>query len=51
MKVGLPLMRNVLRPLANSGYGWTTATSAADAGIQTMITSKEEREDIMKIVK
>ena len=49
MKVAIPLAKNVFAPL-----GITAAASAIDAGIQkkiqTLITSNEEMNDIMKIV-
>ena len=62
LKTGLPLIKNVTRPLAKSvliPLGLTVAASAADAGIQkkiygsgttTLIILKEELKDIMKIV-
>ena len=61
-KTGLPLMKNVIKPLAKSvliSLGLTAAASAADAGIHkkilasgntTLIISNEEMNDIMKIV-
>ena len=63
MKVGLPLMKNVLTSLAKNvllPLGVTAATSATDLSIQkkiyrygltTLIFSNEEINDIMKIVK
>ena len=63
LKTGLPLMKNVIQPLAKSvliPLGLPAAASAADAGIHkkilcsgvaTLIVSNEEMEDIMKIVK
>ena len=63
LKTGLPLMKNLLKPLAKSilrTLGLTTAVSAADAGIHkkilgsgtaTMIISNEKIEDIMNTVK
>ena len=63
LKVGLPLMKNVIQPLAKSvliPLGLTSVASAADAGIYeknlgsgttTLIISNEEMEEIMKIVK
>ena len=63
LKTGLPLMKNVLQPLAKSvliRLGLTAIASAADArihkkilgsGTATLIISNEEVEDIMKIVK
>ena len=54
MKVAIPLAKNILAPLRT-----TAATSAIDAGIQkkihgsgttTLIISKKEMNDIMKIV-
>ena len=63
-KTGLPLTKNVIKPLAKSvliPLGLTAAAAtAADAGIhkkilgsgtKTLIISNEEMEDIMKIVK
>ena len=49
LKTGLPLIKNVIKPLAKSvliPLGLTAATSAADEGIQT----NEEMNDLMKIV-
>ena len=63
LKPGLPLMNNVLRPLAITvliPLGLTVAASVADAAIQkttfrsgmnTQIVSNEEMDDIIKIVK
>ena len=63
LKAGLPLMKNVLQPLAKSvliPLGLTAAASVADSGIHkkvlgsgttTLIISNEEMEEIMKIVK
>ena len=62
LKTGLPLMKNVLKPLAKSvliPLGWTAAASATDpaihkkmfgSGTTTLITSNEEINDIMKII-
>ena len=63
LKAGLPLIKNVLQPLAKSvliSLGLTKAASAADAGIHkkilgsvhntTLIISKDEMEGIIKIV-
>ena len=65
-KTGLPLIKNVIKPLAKSvliPLGLTAAASAADAGIHkkilgsghnnttTLIISNDEMEDIIKIVK
>ena len=62
MRVGLPLMKNVITPLAKTvlmPLGLKTAASATHAAIQkniygsgitTMIISNEEMKDIMKIV-
>ena len=62
LKTGLPLIKNVIKPLAKSvliPLGLTTAASAADAGIHkkilgsgtaTLIISNEEMNDIMRIV-
>ena len=59
----MPLTKNVLKPLAESvliPLGLTAAASAADAaihkkmfgsGMTTLITSNEEMNDIMKVVK
>ena len=63
LKTELPLMKNVLKPLAKSvliPLGLTAAASATDAAIHktmfgsaftTLIISNEEMNDIMKIVK
>ena len=63
MTAVLPLMKNVLTPLAKSvlvSLGLTAAASTTDAAIQkkifvsgttTLMISKEDMEDIMKIVK
>ena len=66
LKTGLPLMKNVIKPLAKSvliPLGLTAAVSAADAGIHkkilgsghnnntTLIISNDEMDDILKIVK
>ena len=64
LKTGLPLIKNVIKPLAesvSSSSGLTAAASAADVGIHkkilgsgnmtTLITSNDEIEDIIKIVK
>ena len=64
LKAGLPLISNVIKPLAKSvliPLGLTAAASAADAGIHkkilgsgnmtTLIISNDEIEDIIKIVK
>ena len=65
LKTGLPLIENVIKPLAKSvliPLGLTTAASVADVGIHkkilgsghnttTLIISHDEREDIIKIVK
>ena len=62
LKTRLPLIKNVIKPLAKSvliPLGLTAAASAADAGIHkkilisgntTLIISNEEMNDIMKIV-
>ena len=64
LKTGLPLIKNVIKPLAKSvliSSELTAAASTADAGIQkkkkkigsetaTSIISNEEMNDIMKIV-
>ena len=62
IKTGLPLIKNVIKPLAKIvliPLGLTTAASAADAGIHkkilgsgttTLIISNEEMNDIMKII-
>ena len=64
LKAGLPLIKNVIKPLAKSALiplGLTVAASAADAGIHkkilgsenmtTLIISNDEIADIIKIVK
>ena len=63
LKTGLPLMKNVIKPLAKSALiplGLTAAESAAEAGINnrilrsgntTLIISHDEMKDIVKIVK
>ena len=66
LKTGLPLIKNVIKPLAKSvliPLGLTAAASAADAGIHkkilgsgnnnntTLIISNNEMDDILKIVK
>ena len=64
LRTGLPLMKNVIKPLAQSvliPLGLTAAASDADAGIYkkilgsghntTLIISNDEMEDILKIVK
>ena len=64
LKRRLPLIKNVIKPLAKSALiplGLTAAASAADAGIPkkilesgnttTLIISNDETEDIIKIVK
>ena len=62
LKTGLPLIKNVIKPLAKSvliSLGLTAAASAADAGIHkkilgsgtaTLIISNEEMNDVMRIV-
>ena len=62
LKTGLPLIKNVIKPLAKIvliPLGLTAAASAADAGIHqkilgsgntTLIISNEEINDIIKIV-
>ena len=62
LETGLPLMKNVIKPLAKSvliPLGLTAAESAADAGIHnkilqsgntTLIISHDEMKDIIKIV-
>ena len=62
LKIGLPLIKNVIKPLAKSvliPLGLTAAASAADAGIHkkilgsgntNLIISNEEMNDIIKIV-
>ena len=62
LKTGLPLIKNVIKPLAKSvliPLRLTAAASAADAGIHkkilglgntTLIVSNEEMNDIIKIV-
>ena len=65
LKTGLPLIKNVINPLAKSvliPLGLTAAASAADAGMHkkilesghnniTLIISNDEMDDILKIVK
>ena len=63
LKTGLPLMKNVIKPLAKSvliSLGLTAAASAADAGIHkkilgsgttALIMLNDEMEDIIQIVK
>ena len=63
LKTGLPLIKNVIKPLAKSvliPLGLTAAASAADAGIHkkilgsgttALIMLNDEMEDIIKIVK
>ena len=63
LKIGLPLMGNVLKPLAKSVLillGLTAAASTIDtafhkkmlgSGTTTLITLNEEMNDIIKIVK
>ena len=62
LKTGLPLIKNIIKPLAESilvPLGLTAAASAVDAGIQkkilgsgttTLAISNEEMNDILKIV-
>ena len=62
LKTGLPLMKNVIKPLGKSVYiplGLTAAASAADARIHkqilrsgntTLIISNEQMNDIIKII-
>ena len=63
LKTGLPLIRNVLKPLAKSvliPLGLTAAASATDAAIHkkmfgsgntTLLISNKEMTDIMKIIR
>ena len=65
LKTGLPLLKSVIKPLAKRfliPLGLTAATSAADVRIHkkilgsgqhntTLITSNDEMDDILKIVK
>ena len=63
LKIGLPLIKNVIKPLAKSvliPLGLTAAASAANAGIHkkvlgfgatTLIISNDGMEDIIKIVR
>ena len=63
LKTGLPLIKNVIKPLAKSvliPLGLTAAASTADTGIHkkilgsgttTLIISNDEMEDIIKVVK
>ena len=61
LRTGLPLIKNVIKPLAKSlliPLGLTAAASAADAGIHkkilrsgntTLIISNEEMNDVTKV--
>ena len=66
LRIGLPLIKSVIKPLAKSvlvPLGLTAAVSAADAGIHKkilgsghnnntiLIISNDEMDDILKIVK
>ena len=63
LKTGLPLIKNVIKPLAKSlliPLGLTAAASVADAGINTkmlgsgntkLIISNDEIEDVIKVIK
>ena len=63
LKTGLPLIKNVVTPLAKSALiplGLPAAASAAEAGIRkkilgsgntTLITSNKNMKDLIKIVK
>ena len=63
LKIGLPLIKNVITPLTKSvliPLGLTAAASAADAGIHkkilgsantTLIISNKDMDDLIKIVK
>ena len=63
LKTGLPLIKNVIKPLAKSvliPLGLTAASSSADAGIHkkilgsgntTLIISNKDMKDLIKIVK
>ena len=64
LKIGLPLMKSVIRPLAKSfliPLGLTAAAAAADAGIHkkilgsghnaALIISNDDMKDILKIVR
>ena len=64
LKIGLPLIKSVIKPLAKSvliPLGLTAAASAADAGIHkkilgsgnntTLIISNKDMDDLIKIVK
>ena len=63
LKTGIPLIKNVIKPLAKSvliPLGLTAVASVADAGIHkkilgsentTQIISNNEMEDIIKIIK
>ena len=62
LKTGLPLIKNVIKPLAKTVWiplGWTAAASAVDPGMHkkilglgntTLIISNNEMENIIKIV-
>ena len=63
LKTGLPLIKNIITPLAKSAFiplGLTAAASAVDAGIRKkilgsgntiLIISNKDMEDLIKIVK
>ena len=60
LKIGLPLISNVIKPLAESVLIPLGLTAAADAGIHkkilgsgnaTLIISNNEMEDIIEIIK
>ena len=51
LKTGLPLMKNVLKPLAASETDVAFQKKIYGSRITTLITSSKEMKDIMKIVK
>ena len=51
LKTGLPLMENVIKPLAKSALIPFSLTATAGSGTTTLIISKDKVEDIIKIVK
>ena len=51
LKTGLPLMENVIKPLAKSALIPFSLTATAGSGPTTLIISKDKVEDIIKIVK
>ena len=51
LKTGLPLMENVIKPLAKSALIPFSLTATAGSGTTRLIISKDKVEDIIKIVK